>query len=78
MHMDLDTNMKMAGKRYPSYASYKVRPQAHVSHLCCCPQVGSTREGILNAVEIILYEDSGHTNNDSCVMSPALFSLDNS
>ena len=31
MHMDLDTNMKMAGKRYPSYASYKVRP--HVGTL---------------------------------------------
>ena len=27
MHMDLDTNMKMVGKRYPYYASYKVRSQ---------------------------------------------------
>lgn len=61
MHLDIDTNMKMIGKRFPYYATYTV---------------GSTEEGILNGIEMTLYNNCGCNNNDNA-MSLALPHIDN-
>ena len=41
MHMDIDTNMQMIGKREPYYATFTVRPRnvgmcLEVSYVACC------------------------------------------
>ena len=42
--MDLDTNMRAIGKRYPYLARYRV---------------ASTREGIISAVDVEVFQDCG-------------------
>ena len=44
MYMDLDTNMRAIGKRYPYLARYRV---------------ASTREGIISAVDVEVFADCG-------------------
>lgn len=61
MHMDIDTNMKMVGKRFPYYASYTI---------------GSTEEGVVNGIEVSVYDDCGISRNDSS-LSVAVNHLDN-
>jgi len=50
MHLDIDTNMKMVGKRFPFYATYTV---------------GCTDAGIINGIEVTLYNDCGWSSNDN-------------
>jgi xanthine dehydrogenase/oxidase len=50
MHMDLETNMKMVGKRYPYYCQYTV---------------GCGNDGSLNGIKVNVYNDAGHARNDS-------------
>ncbi|XP_019856500.1 PREDICTED: xanthine dehydrogenase/oxidase-like [Amphimedon queenslandica] len=61
LHMDLETNMKMIGKRYPYYAKYTV---------------GCSKEGILNGIKIDVYSNSGCTDNES-YLSSVLHCIDN-
>ena len=61
MHMDIDTNMQMVGKRFPFYAQFKV---------------GCTSDGLINGIKMTLYNDSGCSNNDNSIML-AVQSLDN-
>uniref|UniRef100_A0A1X7SRR4 Aldehyde oxidase/xanthine dehydrogenase first molybdopterin binding domain-containing protein n=1 Tax=Amphimedon queenslandica TaxID=400682 RepID=A0A1X7SRR4_AMPQE len=61
LHMDLESNMKMVGKRYPYYAKYTV---------------GCTKAGILNGIKIDVYTDAGCSSNDS-YLPYALRNLDN-
>ena len=44
MYMDLDTNMRAVGKRYPYLARYRL---------------ASTREGIITAVDVEVFADCG-------------------
>ncbi|XP_065894835.1 uncharacterized protein [Dysidea avara] len=52
LHMDLDSNMKMVGKRFPYYATY---------------QAGFDNDGTINGIIMDVYSDSGCHNNDECV-----------
>uniref|UniRef100_A0A1X7TMW0 Aldehyde oxidase/xanthine dehydrogenase a/b hammerhead domain-containing protein n=1 Tax=Amphimedon queenslandica TaxID=400682 RepID=A0A1X7TMW0_AMPQE len=61
LHMDLESNMKMVGKRYPYYAKYTV---------------GCTKAGVLNGIKIDVYTDAGCSSNDS-YLPYALRNLDN-
>ena len=48
--MDLETNMKAIGKRFPYLATY---------------QVGFSKQGVINAISINVYANSGvNTNNE--------------
>eukprot|EP00731_Ephydatia_muelleri_P028954 Em0020g598a len=61
MHMDIDTNMQMVGKRFPFYAQFKV---------------GCSSDGLINGIQMTVYNDSGCSNNDNSIML-AVQSLDN-
>uniref|UniRef100_A0A1X7T605 Aldehyde oxidase/xanthine dehydrogenase first molybdopterin binding domain-containing protein n=1 Tax=Amphimedon queenslandica TaxID=400682 RepID=A0A1X7T605_AMPQE len=61
LHMDLESNMKMVGKRYPYYAKYTV---------------GCTKAGVLNGIKIDVFTDAGCSSNDS-YLPYALRNLDN-
>ena len=47
--MDLETNMKAIGKRFPHLATY---------------QVGFSKQGVINAISINVYANSGMNTND--------------
>ena len=49
--MDLETNMKMVGKRFPYLATY---------------QVGFSKQGVVNGVCLDIYANSGINPNDEC------------
>ena len=80
MHMDIETNMRMIGKRFPYYATYTVSmdmcslQQALNSLLP--PQIGCTDEGTLNGIEATVYTDAGSSNRGSSLQA-ALFHIDN-
>lgn len=61
MHMDLETNMKMVGKRYPFLATY---------------QVGFSKEGIVNGIVLNVFGNAGVSTNDNA-MSLFLDEIDN-
>lgn len=61
MHMDLETNMKSVGKRFPYYAKYTA---------------GCTKDGILNGIKIDMYTDAGCCNNDNSIWT-AVAAIDN-
>ncbi|KAL5509791.1 hypothetical protein EMCRGX_G005217 [Ephydatia muelleri] len=61
MHMDIDTNMLMIGKREPYYATFTI---------------GCTDSGVINGIEMTIYNDAGCYGNDSTVQA-ALTAVDN-
>ncbi|CAI8020059.1 Xanthine dehydrogenase/oxidase [Geodia barretti] len=61
MHLDIDTNMKMIGKRIPYYATFTI---------------GCTEDGILNGIEATVYNNCGWCNNDNA-LGMALDHIDN-
>ena len=85
MHMDIDTNMKMIGKRIPYYATFTVScilifptpPLGTLFWLSVCHlQVGCTEDGLINGIEATVYNDCGWCNNDNA-MGMALDHIDN-
>ena len=65
IHLDIDTNMKMVGKRFPYYASYKVNyhPLSY-SVIELVIQAGFSDDGTVNGIAMDIYTDSGCLNNE--------------
>ena len=78
IHLDLDTNMKMVGKRFPYYATYKVTLIIHCTVQCdvVMSQVGFTDDGVINGIVMDVYTNSGCHNNDQAC-NVAMFYIDN-
>ena len=78
MHMDLDTNMKMLGKRYPYLATYQVYTHMQISCVVFLSagfilpflvlfQIGSTKQGVVNGIDVKMYTDAGWEPNDHAI-----------
>ena len=52
MYMDLETNMKAIGKRFPYLVRYKL---------------GSTKEGVIKAIDVEIFADCGIAPNENAI-----------
>lgn len=76
--MDLESNMRMVGKRFPYYVKYTVSNGSVLFLLfLSLSQVGCTKDGVLNGVKADIYTDSGSNDNDNSI-SMSMMTIDNS
>lgn len=87
MHLDIDTNMKMIGKRIPYYATFTVsgeyvheyvfyKREITCVYIYSTLQIGCTDDGILNGIDVTIYNNCGWCNNDNA-MGMAIDHIDN-
>ncbi len=79
MHMDLDTNMKLVGKRFPYLATYQVRVPLQfkiISLTHNTMQIGFSKDGMLNGIKVTVFTDCGWNPNDN-YLSVAADHIDN-
>ena len=80
IHLDIDTNMKMVGKRFPYYTTYQVRKSSAVTN--CTDsfglwlQAGFDNDGTINGIIMNIYGNSGCYNNDMPITDGMMF-IDN-
>ena len=76
--MDLESNMRMVGKRFPYYVKYTVSKGSVFFLLSLfLSQVGCTKDGVLNGVKADIYTNSGSNDNDNSI-SMSMMTIDNS
>ena len=81
IHLDIDSNMKMVGKRFPYYTTYQVRKYSaivtnYVDEFGLLLQAGFGSDGTINGIIMEIYGNSGCYNNDISITGGMMF-LDN-